>query len=317
MKYNIFPISLVAFFLLMTSTSVFAQNKYNTQWKNEKHNLQLSFGTAHLYSDLGGGSDINEQTLTGLNFFSSRANLGFGYNLRLERLWNFKTGFNYAWLAGSDKYTKQENRKERGLSVETMVFELCAQIEFYITVQEEVKYVRGQMKKGFPFTSYIFGGLCGFAYVPMAMNDGKLVRLRPLGTEGQNSNSLPTRTPYSVLSWGVPFGVGFKYDVNEKIGLGLEWGIRWCFTDYLDDVSRSYAPVEAFGTNKDAIYFGTLCADHTYPETCTKPSHLAGEQRGNPNNDDAYMFINFSVYFKIGDKGGYRKTSIPNRYHRF
>ena len=313
MKYKIFPVSLVAFFLLTLSISAFAQNRYNTQWKNERHNLQLSLGTAHLYSDLGGGADINESTLNGLNFFSSRANIGFGYNLRLHRFWNFKTGFNYAWLAGDDKYTKQPNREARGLRVETMLFELSTQIEFYITVQEEIRYVRGQLKKGFPFTSYIFGGLCGFAYIPMAPNaDGKLVRLRPLGTEGQGY--FPTRSTYSVLSWGVPFGVGFKYNVNEKIGLGLEWGIRWCFTDYLDDVSRSYAPKAAFGDNADALYFGTLAAE---PESGKQSSYQPGEQRGNPNNDDAYMFINFSVYFKIGGKDGYRKTSIPNRYHRF
>ena len=313
MKYKIFSVSLVAFFLLTLSISACAQSRNNTEWKNERHNLQLSLGTAHLYSDLGGGADINETTLNGLNFFSSRGNIGFGYNLRLGRLWNFKTGFNYAWLAGNDKYTKQENRKARGLSVETMVFELCAQIEFYITVQEEVRYVKRTLKKGFPFTSYIFGGLCGFAYIPMAPNaDGKLTRLRPLETEGQGY--FPTRSNYGLLSWGVPFGVGFKYNVNEKIGLGLEWGIRWCFTDYLDDVSRSYAPEAAFGDNADAIYFGTLAET---PKGTAGSSYKVGEQRGNPLNDDAYMFINFSVYFKIGDKGGYRKTSIPNRYHRF
>lgn len=304
MKFKSILVVVLVFLFCSYSVLTIAQSR--KQWKKELHNLQFTAGVANLYSDLGGGKGIHEQTLKGLNFLSSRADIGVGYNYRICRLLNFKTGFTFAWMSCDDQYTKEENRNKRGLVVETPLLELEAHLEFYVTVQEENRYSKGRLRKGFPFTSYVFGGLCGYAYFPMAKNaNGKLTALRKLGTEGQNYYQ--TRKPYSVVDWGVPFGIGFKYNINRKIGIGVEWGIRWCFTDYLDDASTSYVSKEVLEqTSSDAAYFGTY-----------GDGYRVGEQRGNPLNSDAYMFINASVYMKLGKTSGYKRTSLPDRYRRF
>jgi hypothetical protein len=41
----------------------------------------------------------------------------------------------------------------------------------------------------------------------------------------------------------IPFGIGAKMNVSKKVGIGLEWGPRKTFTDYLDDVSGTYPDV--------------------------------------------------------------------------
>lgn len=50
----------------------------------------------------------------------------------------------------------------------------------------------------------------------------------------------PFREKYRLYEFAVPFGVGFKMALTERWNLGLEYGARWTFTDYLDDVSKTY-----------------------------------------------------------------------------
>jgi hypothetical protein len=40
----------------------------------------------------------------------------------------------------------------------------------------------------------------------------------------------------------VPFGIGAKYALNEKLNVFAEETYRFTTTDYIDDVSTTYAP---------------------------------------------------------------------------
>jgi hypothetical protein len=42
-----------------------------------------------------------------------------------------------------------------------------------------------------------------------------------------------------VYNAGIPFGVGIKTSVSQKIGFGLQWGFTKTFTDYIDNVSNN------------------------------------------------------------------------------
>ena len=50
---------------------------------------------------------------------------------------------------------------------------------------------------------------------------------------------LPGKT-YKPISICIPIGFGIEKAISNDIGLKLEGGFRYTFTDYLDDVSQNY-----------------------------------------------------------------------------
>jgi opacity protein-like surface antigen len=84
---------------------------------------------------------------------------------------------------------------------------------------------------------YVFGGVAGFQFNPQTQFDGSWIDLQALGTEGQG---LPGyEAPYRLTQISLPFGGGIKFIVNDAWAIGLEFGWRATFTDYLDDISST------------------------------------------------------------------------------
>jgi hypothetical protein len=92
----------------------------------------------------------------------------------------------------------------------------------------------------------------------------------------------------------IPFTVGVKYSINEDMNVFAEIGYRFTTTDYIDDVSTTYAGPDAFVlTHAD----GTQQID--YPAiTCkiaamlpVRPIGIAGRQRGNSAQKDCISYV--------------------------
>jgi hypothetical protein len=143
------------------------------------------------------------------------------------------------------------------------------------------------------FSPYLFAGPAFFIFNPKAPYQGKMVALRDLHTEGQIADA----KRYSLYSGAVIFGFGVKYSIKKRLGLGIEWGMRKTFTDYLDDVSTNYY-----------IDFSNLTpGDIDAREMLSDPSatkHAPGMQRGNSENNDWYSFagITLTYRFRLGEK---------------
>lgn len=177
-------------------------------------------------------------------------------------------------LKSDDKVVKYN--EERGLKFQTPVNELSLQFEFNF-----LKYYIGSSLNY--WSPYIFGGISYFSFKPEA--DG--YDLRDLGTEGQNTANGDKK--YSLNSFSIPFGIGVKYSLSKRFGLGLEWGIRKTFTDYIDDISKTYyLEGENINTGVPEEYY-------------SDPSRLneVGMQRGNSKNNDWYSFAGISISYKI------------------
>ncbi len=187
------------------------------------------------------------------------------YNL--SNRWTIKGSYYHGKLKGSDEITNAV--ENRDLSFLTKINDISVVAEF-----NWWDYFTGS-KKSF-FTPYIFAGVSYFMYKPQTLNG---VDLRSEGTEGQNVG-FDGRQPYSLWSFAVPFGLGFKYSINSRLGAAFEWGLRKTFTDYIDDVSTTYA------NNPDDI------ADPTQ-------SHSAYMQRGDRTKNDWYSTIGITLTYKF------------------
>lgn len=267
------------------------------KWKKNRQYITVHLGASNFLGDLGGSKDIGSYGLKDLDIQSTRGILGAGYSYRFMERVNVKTNLYFGFIGGDDSWTPQINRNVRNLHFRSILLELSGQAEVYLTLQNTGKNWGRKRNNRMPVTTYLFAGIGGVYTDPKGKYlDGKWYSLQPLHTEGQGL--VETRTPYSRFALTIPYGIGVKYDINRKYSLGFEYGLRWTNTDYMDDVSTTYADPNAIQARYGAVaaYFSNP-ADIT--DGATAYQTAPGQQRGNPMNNDTYMFANFTLYINL------------------
>ena len=182
---------------------------------------------------------------------------------------------------------------------------------------------------------YVVGGVGGFLYVPKAKNNFSYEditsntdftnagyefdsdkttyhKLRPLHTEGQGYDDIESGDDFNIpgkkfedgktykkVAVCIPFGFGIQKAFDSYMGIKIEFGIRYTFTDFLDDVSGIYYDKIKLAENN-----GTLAANMTGTNSGLTYSNdltytQAGFRRGNPENNDYYGFLSISFYKTI------------------
>jgi hypothetical protein len=144
---------------------------------------------------------------------------------------------------------------------------------------------------------YIFAGISAFYFNPEAKWGDKWVDLQPLGTEGQWLDDYPDREPYDLVQWAVPLGLGFNINLGKRTNVGFEIGFRLTSTDYLDDVSADYPDQEVLA-ERDPMAAALSFRTPEYLNQELPNPH--GKPRGNPENNDTYIFGGFTLSTVIG-----------------
>lgn len=236
---------------------------------------------------MGGGTyyigDLNQKHFSNVNL-AGQLFYRYNFNYRLA----YRANFTYGFIEAYDSEAKQSVFVNRNLSFQSKLFEFSNGVELtYFPFEIGNKRYRG--------TGYLLAELGLTRINPMAEYEGDLIELQQLGTEGQGT-ALSTRPKYSRVQMVIPIAVGARVTISENIGMNLEYGVRYLFTDYLDDVgSNRYAdPVALEGTN------GPLAA-------ALSNRALDGNRfgmRGDQSTRDWYFFggIGFSV--RLGGKTG-------------
>jgi hypothetical protein len=274
--------------------------------KRYKYELVLNIGASNFLGDVGGANQIGTHFVKDLNYSLTRDMFGFGVRYKTNRYWAAKADLVYAQVNGDDKLTKEPFRNNRNLNFKSPIVELSIRFEAYFTKEQgghlyRLKNVHGMKRKD--IQAYFFGGIGGFWFNPKGKYiDGNWYALRPLGTEGQGLPGGPKA--YSPVSVCIPMGLGMKYGIDQKWSIGLEYGLRYTFTDYIDDVSGRY-----YDNNKIRAARGPIAAYFADPSLANYPTSLphtpdvnqtaAGQERGNPRYKDAYMFLSVNVNYKI------------------
>ena len=237
--------------------------------------ISNSFSQTIEFGVFGGGSYYLGDLNPGKHFLLTKPAYGIIVRYVINDRLALRINALHGKVAGDDEISKfLESRK---LKFESGVTDIGAQFEFNF-----LNYFTGS-KNNF-ITPYFFGGISILLFNPKA--DGH--KLQPLGTEGQE-NSFEGRKPYSLSSFAIPFGVGVKYSLSNKIGIGFEWGIRKTFTDYLDDVSTTYyLSGSRIDPNNPAEYLSDPAMDHE-----------SLMQRGNSKNNDWCVFTGLTITYKI------------------
>lgn len=213
----------------------------------------------------------------------------------------------YTKIGYADRLSDNIWNKTRNLDFESDIFEFAVQSEFNFT-----KFATGE--ENMRFTPYLTGGIGVFYYNPYTHLDGKKYYLRKMGTEGQNFEGYENRK-YNSFSMCFPIGAGFKYWIRPGFNLGFEIADRLTFTDYLDDVSRTYVGADNFPSNNpDYPNPATRLQDRSVASPVNNPNALGrtGKQRGNSQTSDQYMYgiITLSFQLKVYRCPGYLQEHI-------
>ncbi len=147
---------------------------------------------------------------------------------------------------------------------------------------------------------------------------GEWVKLRPLGTEGQNAGVVE---PYKSIAFSIPIAVGAQMRIpNTELTAGLEFGLRYLFTDYIDDVSTNYVDLGSFdddlarimsdrSAEPIAVNGGARNLDganihnnnsHGYFSSGYLGAGTDGVIRGNPDNNDMFFVTQIKVSYVLG-----------------
>lgn len=192
----------------------------------------------------------------------------------------------YGRISGSDLNAESNLRRLRNLRFRSPVVEVALLPEY------NIKHFLLK-KTGYVITPFVYAGVAGFYFNPQAPYDNEWVNLQPLGTEGQGLSGEMDK--YDRFQISVPAGLGVRFKVNEMLSIAWETGVRFTFTDYLDDVGGVYPDA---GVMAERGPVALALSDRTSEYTGLPSDRRAGDIRGTQNND-LYIFSGFSVFMNL------------------
>lgn len=287
---------LICFAFLTLFTSVSEAQRLRARWKAYRYEWSAGIGASNFLGELGGANQIGTNGFKDLELSLTRPALTVGLRYKLTPFFSIHSHLTYGHVRGDDKLTEEPFRRNRNLNFKSDILEFNVNFEAALLSQREggLYRLRGvRRSNSFEGSLYGFLGIGVFHFNPKGQLGDKWYALQPLGTEGQGISQ--ARDKYKRTQICVPIGIGARYFFNRRWGVGLEFGIRKTFTDYIDDVSKTY-----YDINSIAQASGDIAAQLSDPSLgLFETSTLEGQQRGDPRDKDAYMFAIFSLHYKI------------------
>ncbi|MBL0342407.1 MAG: outer membrane beta-barrel protein [Bacteroidetes bacterium] len=218
--------------------------------------------------------------------------VGLLYRKNFNNHWAYRVGFNFGSISGDDALANDSYQNNRNLSFRSRLWDahLLAEFNFF-------PYQLANPKTR--FSPFIFAGISVYHFNPQAENGGEWYDLQPLGTEGQGTSAYPDRNKYKRLAVGIPFGGGFKIKFTRRFGMTIEAGARRIYTDYLDDVSTTYAEKNVLLAQNGEL--AVLFSDRSIDGQALLNDN---RQRGNASDKDWFMFTGITINYTLSSKYG-------------
>ena len=244
--------------------------------------LQFGVGTSHYLGDLGGKPTYGTNGPTDLDWQTTRYVLNTGLRVNVSPTFALRLAGSYGRLAGDDKYTTNLERRNRNLNFYSHI------AEGSLTMQANL----GKSKR-----LYVFGGIGYFTFNPKTKLGNSVYELQKYGTEGQYHE--PNKAPYALNAVSFPFGVGYKLAATKNGYFSLEFSFRKTTTDYIDDVSTTYADPALLAASNGPI--AVQLSNRSLPVGIPGFSE-PGAIRGNNGSNDNFSFLTINYILQIGVK---------------
>jgi len=290
--------------------------------------LGLSLNSLNYYGDLA-----PQPGAVSTDIKYTRSGFGVSFTNRLGTRYSLQSQYMYGILKGSDAVSADKDdlsngiyRYKRNLSFRNQIHELSAVgiVDLFDNAGNYISRVK--------WTPYGFLGAVVLLHNPEAIvpaadlqgnplaQAGDIVKLRPLGTEGQYSTLAATDAnygikPYSRVQFAIPFGFGARLRLNSSMDISIDFGFRYTFTDYLDDVSQNYVDLGVLNSplakamsyrtgelnlspSNETSYVGRDGV--TYTVENGYGSEYPDNMRGGKNDNDLYMITSIRLTYILG-----------------
>lgn len=255
--------------------------------------LPYSFGqTLELGLLVGGSNYQGDLASSEFKVITKQTDIAFGGFLRYSFNESFalKLQVVKTELTADDANSSFDILKQRNLRFFSPLIDANLRTEWYpFAAKAEFQQV---------ILPYVSLGASFFSFNPQAVYRGEIYELQPLTTEGQGLESFPDRKPYQLYNGSILTGVGVKFLLNEDITIGIDVSANYTFTDYLDDVSTTYA-------NYDELAFSNslVAADISYQVDdffdINQTTPLPNTRRGNPSVNDWFFIAGITLSYNL------------------
>jgi len=286
----------LALALALVSTAASAQQFSK---RKQYNSVGVSLNAMNYFGDI-----VPKTSIPSLRFAATRPNIGVNLTHRFTPRISARVALSYGRITGEDSKAADKNdpdarfRYHRNMNFRNDIVEASA-VGVFDLIANRNNYIKRP-----DFVPYVFAGVAVYHHNPKGLvgaanasteghlvgQEGEYVNLQPLQTEGVS---------YSLTQVSIPFGGGVRYKLNKSFDIGLEIGWRKTFTDYLDDVSGTYADPNKL-TSDAAKYFGrgiTLTGDGNYPNF-----NATGEMRGKGNEKDWYIVTGLNLNYILAPR---------------
>lgn len=323
MKFKVVLSLLVVVLIMITSLDVNAQARKSYHRRKSKSKaisnyrggsiggrfrpynfVTFNVNALNYFGDL---APVNKAASTDVSF--TRPGFGGEFGRKFNPRIAFRVGFNYGRIKGDDISSDPNNEESRSrylrnLSFRNDIKELHGGVELYLLPNYGGPNVRQKLN------AYLFVGAAVYHHNPKAKvpeydyttggtekapHAGEWVSLHKLGTEGQYIKGVGVDKPYHLIQASIPLALGVTMRLQGRFELGLEFGYRILFTDYIDDVSNKYVGDDQF-TNKLARIMADRSAEPTDAWT--------GQTRDPSIRIASATMSDGNTYYSAGDIGG-------------
>ena len=297
---------------------------------NAQYGLDYGFaiGTANYLGDIGGDDLTRRDFSADLHLGQTKLSSHVFVRYRLNSVLALRGQVGTVFLEDYDNLSTNVARVTRNAHFRNFVNELSARAEVSFFSSPMITRYTSKLRVG--MNAYATLGITGFSHNPQAqlnrdaaeyhfaqgniatnptqLNYDEWYDLRDAGTE--------TLT-YGQLSMGVPLGLGVSFEVNHQIRVGMEFVWNLTFTDYLDDVSYTWADpssltdiqfllsnpssaavAEAAGVDNPEAFLNSFRWDEAYESP-----------RGNPDKNDTYGTLQVSVSKVVMSSSNFRRNN--------
>ena len=249
---------------LFLSTIAFSQNFLSWQFNDRYFSFSVGTGATTYFGELNSNNSLS----------SDISQFNFGIEARLLNRIGARLDAGFFSVSGSDRNASDSSfQRQRNLSFSSRNLHFQLHTIYYL------RPYQGDYYKRWSFDPFLFTGVGYMRFEPTAELGGETYALRHARTEGVD---------YKKWITTIPVGVGSKFKVNEFLNVNLEVSYHFTFTDYLDDVSNTYASEftnstsELLSDRKEEV--GVINAEF-YDQI------QPGAQRGNPDDNDSFLQI--------------------------
>ncbi len=209
------------------------------RWKLRRYEVGFAAGTIQVFGDIGGTAEKeNWFGIKDIRLDETKPAFSLTGRYKINTFLSAKANLNLGFGHGDDA----ESRNDRGRSYKTTLVEFSGQAEHYFLVEEKryrsaaMYNKRGMINNFSTLSAYTFLG-AGIVYANSSHGEAPVL-------------DVDEYRPGAHIAPVIPFGLGAKYVIDDKVYLGAEFGYRWPLSDYIDGYNQTVS-----SQHKDVYYF--------------------------------------------------------------